>query len=75
MLSLNIKKFGHSQDGINKALAAYNQGQGHVLIAIRRHGSDWAKHINSEGQRYIQNIYEIQNNNGLHIPGYFGEKR
>ncbi|MBL7481322.1 transglycosylase SLT domain-containing protein [Legionella bononiensis] len=74
MLSGYLKKFGSTQDGINKSLAAYNQGLGHVSKAINEHGTNWVNHINKDGKSYIESI-ELIRTNRKKIPGYFGEKR
>jgi hypothetical protein len=73
MLSDNLRRFGSSPDGVNKALAAYNQGLGAINRAVREHGVQWSKYVKTEGQRYYVEIEKIRNNK-QHIPGYFGEK-
>ncbi|KTD35412.1 putative deoxyribonuclease RhsA [Legionella moravica] len=74
MLSKYLNKFGSTQDGINKTLAAYNQGEGHVSNSIKKYNTDWVNHIHKDGRDYIHKIERIRNNNDK-IPGYFGEKR
>ena len=74
MLSYSLNKFGSTQEGLNKTLAAYNQGLSHVTSAIVQHGSQWLQHINLEGKNYITHVTETRNNK-LHIPGYFGERK
>lgn len=74
MLSGYLNKFGSTQEGINKSLAAYNQGFGHVSRTIEKHGTEWVNHIHKDGRDYIKDINNIRNN-VLRIPGYFGERR
>ena len=74
MLSSYINKFGTTQDGINKTVAAYNQGESHVSKTIRKHGVNWVDHIHREGRKYVDHIEAIRKNS-LKIPGYFGEKK
>ena len=74
MLSSYLDKFGSTQNGINKTLAAYNQGENHVKKAIFQYGSNWIKYIHSDGRDYINEINKVRSN-GLHMPGYFGEKK
>ncbi|ULJ66169.1 transglycosylase SLT domain-containing protein [Wielerella bovis] len=44
------------QGDVNKALAAYNYGEGNVNRKISQHGSDWLKHTPKETQTYVANI-------------------
>jgi len=74
MLSSYLINFGTNQSGINKTLAAYNQGENHVKRVIKHYGNDWIKHINLDGSRYVDEVNKIRNNKS-HLPGYFGEKR
>lgn len=72
MLSKYIDRYGSNLEGINKTIAAYNQGQGAVDSAVRQGGSDWTKYLPTEGQRYITNIQLIRGGAYKPIPGYFG---
>ena len=74
MLSDSLHKYGVSQEGVNKSLAAYNQGRRHVSRAIDHYGNNWVDHIKEEGRKYITYVNSIRNN-AQKIPGYFGENR
>jgi soluble lytic murein transglycosylase-like protein len=82
MLSGYLRQYGTSSDGVNKALATYNQGPGRskdangVSNAIRNYGSQWADHIHRDGKRYFEQVNQILNGYFDHkIPGYFGVKK
>ncbi|MCP5324994.1 MAG: transglycosylase SLT domain-containing protein [Oceanospirillaceae bacterium] len=76
MLSSYIKKFGSDQEGINKTVAAYNQGLGAVDTAIstanKNNTTNWSQYIKPEGQKYIKGIQEVRAG-GYNIPSYFGD--
>jgi soluble lytic murein transglycosylase-like protein len=82
MLSGYLHQYGTSSDGVNKALATYNQGPGRhkdangVSNAIRNYGSRWADHIHRDGKMYFEQVNQLLNGQ-FHkpIPGYFGAKR
>ena len=52
-LSDLLKMFGGDT---SKALAGYNWGQGNVMKAVKKHGSDWLSHAPKETQDYVRNI-------------------
>ena len=49
----------HYNGDHNKALAAYNWGNGNLDQAIKRYGNDWLSHAPKETQGYVNSINEM----------------
>jgi len=79
LLSQYIATYGSDTDGVNKALAAYNQGTGPVETAISQaeaaNIADWTKFLPREGRDYVKNINSILSGRAYKTPGYFGTTR
>lgn len=75
LLSRLIDHYGTNQEGINRALAAYNQGQGTVDRLIRQHGANYFQFLPPQGRDYVNSINEIRNGRNFRVPGYFGTPR
>jgi hypothetical protein len=81
MLDHHLSQYASSPDGVNKALATYNQGPGYknpkgVYNTIKIYGNQWADRIHPDGKQYFEQINQILNGQfPKPIPGYFGAKR
>jgi hypothetical protein len=77
LLSQYISKYGSDDEGINKALTAYNQGIGPVETAIAQartaKTANWIQFLpTQEGKDYATNIRSIGQGQAYRTPGYFG---
>jgi len=72
-----IGKYGTDTEGLNKALAAYNQGESVVNEAIQLHGQQWLQHIPEQGRNYVNTINAIRSGQyqSYIVPGYFGNPK
>jgi hypothetical protein len=81
MLDHHLSQYASSPDGVNKALATYNQGPGYknpkgVYNSIKTYGAQWADHIHPDAKTYFEKINIVLKNQLTDkIPGYFGAKR
>src|SRR5690625_4489894 len=63
-LSARMEQFGHDT---TLALSAYNWGQGNVMRAIEKYGSNWHTQMPDSTRQYIDDIYEFQQSYGAQV--------